>query len=126
MNINTNMISAHCDGAYVGPNGSSETFFTLHFYLNDSIQELEKEEGYINLDISTSDLLRGGATTFHSRDEKRRLDINPKAGRVLIFQHSQLLHSGDDVISGTKYTMRSDLLYQFEGGSDSNDEVVFE
>jgi hypothetical protein len=63
-------------------------------------------------------LLRGGATTFHSRDHTRRLDVDPKAGRVLIFQQPRLLHSGDDVISGTKYTMRSDLMFEFEGGKD--------
>jgi hypothetical protein len=86
----------------------------VHLYLNDSAQELEKEgitppEG----------LLRGGATTFHaSRDSDRKLDVDPKAGRVLLFQHRRLLHSGDDVISGIKYTMRSDLMYDFEGASD--------
>lgn len=57
--------------------------------------------------------LVGGATTFYSGDEKRRIDVDPKAGRVLIFQHRRLLHSGDDVLAGTKYTMRTDILYEF-------------
>jgi hypothetical protein len=60
--------------------------------------------------------LRGGATTFYSNDRRRRLDVDPKAGRVLIFQHRQLLHSGDDVVSGIKYSMRSDLMYQIDEG----------
>jgi hypothetical protein len=113
----TNTVLAHCDGAFVMPDGNSQTFYTLHFYLNDSVQEMEKENGYISLVDTPSELLRGGATTFHSRDKTRRMDVDPKAGRVLIFQHSHLLHSGDDVVSGTKYTMRSDLLYEFESGS---------
>ena len=57
--------------------------------------------------------LVGGATTFYSNDEKRRLDVHPKAGRVLIFQHRRLYHSGDDVLKGTKYTMRTDIMYEF-------------
>lgn len=43
-------------------------------------------------------------------------DVLPKAGRILLFQHRDLIHSGDDVISGTKYTMRTDLLYTLESG----------
>lgn len=66
------------------------------------------------------EMLRGGATTFHSRDMKRRLDVDPKAGRVLIFQQRRLFHSGDDVTAGIKYTMRSDLMYEFEAKEDED------
>ena len=52
------------------------------------------------------DVLVGGATTFHSYDMLRKLDVLPRAGRVLLFQHRDLLHSGDDVVQGVKYTMR--------------------
>jgi hypothetical protein len=57
--------------------------------------------------------LKGGATTFWGfmMDRRARVDVNPKMGSVLIFQHDELLHSGDDLLSGTKYTMRSDLMY---------------
>ena len=47
-----------------------------------------------------------------SWDEEKYLDVEPKVGRVLIFQHRNLLHSGDDVIRGTKYTLRTDLMYE--------------
>lgn len=70
-------------------------------------------------------MLRGGATTFHSRDMKERLDVDPKVGRVLIFQHRRLLHSGDDVVEGIKYTMRSDLMFRFEDGLEGENDVVF-
>jgi hypothetical protein len=56
--------------------------------------------------------LAGGATSFFS-DEKTKLDVNPKAGRVLIFQHHRLLHSGDDVLAGIKYSMRTDIMYEY-------------
>ena len=54
----------------------------------------------------------GGATAFLSRDKTRGLDINPKMGSVLIFQHEGLLHEGAEVKEGVKYTMRTDILYE--------------
>ena len=76
--------------------------FTIHLYLNDSKAEAGEDAELI-----------GGATSFFSRDEKIKIDVDPKAGRVLIFQHKKLLHSGDDVLAGTKYTVRTDILYEF-------------
>ncbi|KAJ4302333.1 hypothetical protein N0V88_002477 [Collariella sp. IMI 366227] len=99
-----NLGRAHCDASYsedAGPDRTVRTLFTVHVYLNDSKAEVEDAE------------LVGGATTFYSNDEKRRMDVDPKAGRVLIFQHRRLNHSGDDVLAGTKYTMRTDILYEF-------------
>ncbi|KAJ2971981.1 hypothetical protein NUW58_g9281 [Xylaria curta] len=94
----------HCDGAYgeTTPEGDFvQTYITVHLYLNDSQQVVGPD----------ADLV-GGATTFLSRDNSRRIDVDPKAGRVLIFQHSQLRHSGDDVKAGTKYTVRTDIMYK--------------
>ena len=61
-------------------------------------------------------LLEGGATRFESLSLQpgKHLDVNPKAGRVLIFQHRDLLHSGADVVKGTKYTLRTDIMYTKE------------
>ncbi|KAL8675373.1 MAG: hypothetical protein Q9168_000204 [Polycauliona sp. 1 TL-2023] len=92
----------HCDGVYVTPDGSERSQYTLHLYLNDS-------------DDATSGVqMEGGATRFHSlsSDESKYLDVEPRTGRVLIFQHRGLLHSGDDVRNGTKYTLRTDLMYE--------------
>ena len=58
--------------------------------------------------------LKGGATVFHSDDMKRQYDVLPKRGRVLVFQHRDLWHSGDDVVRGIKYTMRTDIMYKME------------
>ncbi|KAK5992171.1 hypothetical protein PT974_05571 [Cladobotryum mycophilum] len=89
----------HCDGAYCTSIGGKtvETHYTLHLYLND--------EGLV-----------GGATGFLSFDRKRRYDVNPKAGSVLIFQHDHLFHEGAPVQEGVKYTMRTDIMYQWEEG----------
>jgi hypothetical protein len=98
-------VTAHCDAPYSDrsdPKRDIRTIFTIHLYLNDSKVEVEDAE------------LVGGATTFYSNDEKRRIDVDPKAGRVLIFQHRRLNHSGDNVIAGTKYTMRTDIMYEFK------------
>ncbi|KAK0626882.1 hypothetical protein B0T14DRAFT_511252 [Immersiella caudata] len=78
-----------------------ESLFTLHLYLNDS-----------KAAVGDSAELAGGATPFLSSDYKRRIDVDPKAGRVLIFQQRGLMHSGDDVREGVKYTMRTDIMYE--------------
>ncbi|KAF2146241.1 uncharacterized protein K452DRAFT_242897 [Aplosporella prunicola CBS 121167] len=106
----------HMDGAYVTPDNKERSFMTFHLYLNDASTTAEGEEP-----------LEGGATTLHSPDtfmmmdgpeeykKKGRLDIVPKVGRVLLFQHRNLVHSGDDVVKGTKITMRTDLMYRCAG-----------
>ena len=84
------------DGTYVTPSGEEMSFYTLHLYLNDSID----------------DKIGGGATSFWSMNEKRKYDVKPKTGRVLIFQHRGLLHDGAEVTSGIKYTLRTDLMFK--------------
>ena len=56
--------------------------------------------------------LVGGATSFLSAEEDKRIDVDPRTGRVLIFQHAGLYHCGDEVKAGVKYTMRTDILYE--------------
>lgn len=77
------------------------TFFTFQLYLNDSVAAAGKDAELV-----------GGATSFLSSDGGRKVDVDPKAGRVLIFQHRRLYHAGDDVVKGTKYAMRTDILYK--------------
>lgn len=48
--------------------------------------------------------------------------MDPKAGRVLIFQHRRLYHAGDDVVKGTKYAMRTDILYKLVKPEESETE----
>jgi len=97
------------------------SFYTLHLYLNDSAQALGIPEGSDERDSHRQEYLRGGATTFHSIRMDQRMDVDPKAGRVLIFQHRGLLHSGDLVTAGIKYTMRSDLMYEIEEADEGDD-----
>ncbi|KAI9701928.1 MAG: hypothetical protein M1836_001272 [Candelina mexicana] len=112
----------HCDGSYNNEKTGEKSFYTLHLYLNDSVQGHlasttlpTQHELTQTTDELEEEPLQGGATTFHSDDanNKKTLDVHPKAGRVLIFQHNGLLHSGNDVTAGVKYTMRTDLMYEF-------------
>jgi len=80
------------DGCYSNPDETERSYYTLHLYLNEGV--------------------KGGATSFHSWNMKRQLDVEPKIGRVLIFQQRDLLHSGADVVGGLKYTLRTDLMYK--------------
>ncbi|KAJ4133375.1 hypothetical protein NW768_004957 [Fusarium equiseti] len=103
----------HCDGAYYyteGPGKEFETFYTVHLYLNDSVEN-----------DHTSDL-QGGATSFLDRKGENRVDVNPKAGSVLIFQHKGLFHEGALVNKGIKYTMRTDILYEWIPDKDAEEQ----
>lgn len=116
----------HCDGRYVTPDQSEMSFYTLHLYLNgegeQDVAELEREQErvesggpeVVNTDVGGK--LLGGSTSFMSisgfnaRDNQVR--VFPRAGSVLVFQQNNLLHGGDSVVRGTKYTLRTDVLYR--------------
>jgi len=91
---------AHRDGCYVTPDGSEISFYTMHLYLNES--DPSSKEGK----------LQGGATVFHYYETDKELKVEPKVGRILVFQHKHLLHSGEDVLGGIKMTLRTDLMYK--------------
>jgi hypothetical protein len=76
----------HSDGSFMR-NESEFSFYTFMIYLND---------GY-----------EGGETTFASGEI-----ITPKTGMALIFEHSQR-HEGSSLVSGTKYVLRSDIMYKY-------------
>ncbi|KAK1072228.1 hypothetical protein LTR12_005827 [Friedmanniomyces endolithicus] len=108
----------HCDGSYETPDRKERSYFTLHLYLSDAVllssADLATMTPEQQARAAESELV-GGATTFHSMNMREKYDVLPVMGRVLLFQHRDLLHSGDDVVRGVKYTMRTDLLYAQEG-----------
>jgi hypothetical protein len=55
-----------------------------------------------------NDDFEGGETRFHEQLEQT---VIPKAGSVAVFQH-KLRHEGCPVVSGAKYAMRSDVIYE--------------
>lgn len=95
--------------------GLNELF---RFYKYQSGQEFKKhrdqsfirnevEASYFTFMIYLNDNYIGGETTFNS------ITIQPKQGMVLLFQHD-LEHEGSSVKEGTKYVLRSDIMYRLE------------
>lgn len=84
----------HCDGQLELPDGRKSRV-TVQIYLG--------EEG-----------VEGGATRISedSKSQRRFVDIEPKKGRVLIFQQQGIFHSGEDVTKGVKYAIRSDFMFR--------------
>ncbi|CRG89976.1 hypothetical protein PISL3812_07016 [Talaromyces islandicus] len=114
----------HWDANYNTPDGNEISLFTIHLYLNgegeegQDLQEVLKQqsmevEGEEFLQVDTQGELLGGATSFIPSwiEEDKAVRVWPKTGRVLVFQQNDLLHGGDSVYRGTKYTVRTDVMY---------------
>ncbi|KAF9467106.1 hypothetical protein BDZ94DRAFT_1156757 [Collybia nuda] len=92
-----NFFHEHCDGQLRLPDGRHSKV-TLQIYLKN-----EK--------------MSGGATRFQGNNG-RFVDIEPKVGRVLIFQQKKMYHSGQEVTKGLKYALRSDFMFRETKASD--------
>jgi hypothetical protein len=90
----------HLDVPYEDEKTGRRSFITCQLYLNQGFEGGEtrfiQEVGY------------GGPEDFHQR---QHLDVIPKTGAVLLFEH-ELTHEGCAVSSGTKYTVRIDVMYE--------------
>ncbi|KAJ7604273.1 hypothetical protein FB45DRAFT_924650 [Roridomyces roridus] len=97
----------HADGTYVCQETKQRTFFTLQFYLPSNASG--SDESFLPP--------QGGSTRFLSLDDDRDdyADVEARPGRALIFQHADLLHTGELVTGGVKVTVRSDILYEKVG-----------
>lgn len=76
----------HIDGSYVRGIGEASCF-TFMIYLNDDFE--------------------GGETTFENHT------ILPKKGTALIFHHP-MKHAGEEIRSGVKYALRTDVMYKLK------------
>ncbi|MCC6806275.1 MAG: 2OG-Fe(II) oxygenase [Deltaproteobacteria bacterium] len=85
--------SVHRDGAYCRPNGDASRM-TVQIYLNDGSE------------------FSGGSTRFFADHDAREvlLAVRPALGRAIVFDH-RLWHDGDAVPRGTKYVMRTDVMF---------------
>lgn len=140
----------HWDACYVTPDGTEKSLFTMHLYLNgegeQDMEELMPEieraakqrylfarDGEVDLmdlqdpvdvdqqvDTRQGPLL-GGATSFmQNYKTEEAVRVFPRTGSVLIFQQRNLLHGGDDVFRGVKYTVRTDVMYTTESPSEKS------
>ena len=78
----------HRDGNFTR-NTQERSFYTFLMYLNDDFD--------------------GGGTEF-----KDLFTVSPKQGSLLVFFHP-LKHEGKILTAGTKYVLRSDIMYRLQG-----------
>lgn len=82
--------------------------FEMH--IDGRYRESIDMESKLTFLLYLSDGIEGGETAFFDENEQLRFKVNPKAGQVLVFDHAQL-HSGEPVLTGAKYVLRSDVMY---------------
>lgn len=41
------------------------------------------------------------------------MDVNPRMGSLVVFKQSDWVHSGEPVVKGVKYTIRTDIMYRW-------------
>jgi len=82
--------TVHRDGAWA-PSPAARTTMTVQVYLNGASE------------------FTGGATRF----TESGLTVTPEQGLAIVFDH-RLWHEGCAVTAGTKYVLRSDVLYPYE------------
>ncbi|HEY0062655.1 MAG TPA: 2OG-Fe(II) oxygenase [Telluria sp.] len=81
---------------------TSEQFFKWH--QDGTYRPSEHEESFLTFILYLNDRYEGGATEFGWET------IEPKSGMALVFPH-RLRHQGAKVVSGTKYVLRTDVMY---------------
>lgn len=86
----------HRDGPWV-PTEDRRTWLTLQVYLNDGFT--------------------GGRTRFYPTPAAPpHADVTPRRGDAIVFDH-RAWHDGEPVPDGTKYVLRTDVVYRRAGGA---------
>ncbi|MDH7444316.1 2OG-Fe(II) oxygenase [Aquimarina sp. 2201CG14-23] len=78
--------------------------FKMH--RDGSYKRNEKECSFFSFLIYLNDDFEGGETYF-----EEGVTIMPKLGEALLFHHP-LRHEGKPIVSGTKYVLRTDIMYK--------------
>jgi len=74
-------------------------------HIDGRFKRNEQEESRITFMIYLNEEFEGGETVFE------HLSIKPVTGMALCFIHEQK-HEGSPIVSGTKYALRSDVMYK--------------
>lgn len=90
-----NFFSHHFDGSYKR-NNDERSFYTVMIYLNAG---------------GGNDYTGGNTNFLHPVYHSRKTEFAPKLGSCLIFDHN-LLHEGAKLLSGTKYAIRTDVMFE--------------
>ena len=67
--------------------------------------EREGQVSKLSLIIYLNEEFEGGQTDF------REFEVSPKTGRAIAFEHN-LLHEGKSILSGVKYAVRTDVMFE--------------
>lgn len=79
--------------------------FARHF--DSSFRRNRNEASKLTFLIYLNEEFNGGSTRFFLDPEA---NVEPKRGTALVFVHRKL-HEGVEIISGTKYVLRTDVMY---------------
>ncbi|KAI0593017.1 oxidoreductase domain-containing protein [Biscogniauxia sp. FL1348] len=96
-----NYFRPHADGHFIDDKAGEKSYLAMHLYLNGGGEDEASQ-------------VEGGATRFAVDFEDPhapKLDVNPEAGSLVVFQQRDLYHEGCEVTKGIKYTVRSDIIY---------------
>ncbi|WP_299161325.1 2OG-Fe(II) oxygenase [uncultured Tenacibaculum sp.] len=78
--------------------------FKMH--IDGSFRRNLNEESLYSFLIYLNDDFEGGETEF-----RKMFTITPQQGTALVFKH-RLKHEGKEIMSGTKYVLRTDIMYK--------------
>lgn len=79
----------------------------------DDATVLDGQQSKLTLLVYLNESFEGGSTrlcVFDDRFVDRSVDVQPSTGAAFVFDH-KILHAGLPVISGIKYALRSDVMY---------------
>ncbi len=87
-------------------------YFTKHLDGVHYVSELEQSKLTFMIYLNSHDEFKGGRTLFYSSKENDEIigSYKPVKGDLIVFDHN-LWHSGEDVVEGEKYILRSDIIY---------------
>ena len=80
--------------------------FKMH--RDGSYQRNKKERSFFSFIIYLNDDFEGGETDF-----RKLFTIKPEEGSALLFHHPYR-HEGKEILLGTKYVLRTDIMYKKE------------
>ena len=81
--------------------------FAPHY---DGSVRLDDRASRMTFIMYLTDVPKGGETRFYGDDVKVRFSVRPRRGKALVFDHL-ILHEGVAVQGGTKYVLRTDVMY---------------
>lgn len=88
-------------------------YFNKHLDGVHFVSALKQSKLTFMIYLNGSEEFEGGKTLFFNSKENNEVigRYEPKKGDLIIFDHN-LWHSGETVLSGEKYILRSDIIYQ--------------